>query len=138
MIEERVTGDRNVHHLLDRPRDRPRRTGLGVAGLVFFGILWLVASTDINATIFHVSFETQVYALRTALVLGPLLAYLATVAMCRELRARQRETVRSGYETGRIIRGPDGGYTEVHAPLSPDVRASVAASAGLIRRAEEE
>jgi ubiquinol-cytochrome c reductase cytochrome b subunit len=138
MIEERVTGDRNVHHLLDRPRDRPRRTGLGVAGFVFFGILWLSASTDISATIFHVSFETQVYALRTALVLGPVLAYVVTVAMCRELRARQREAVRYGYETGRLMRGPNGGYTEVHAPLSPDVRASVAASAGLIRRAEDE
>lgn len=138
LIEERITGDRNEHHLLDRPRERPRRTGLGVAGFVFFGILWLSASTDINATLFHVSFETQVYALRTALVLGPVLAYVVTVAMCRELRARQREAVRSGYETGRLIRGPDGGYTEVHAPLSPDVRASVAASAGLIRRADEE
>ncbi|MET8521790.1 cytochrome b N-terminal domain-containing protein [Nocardioides sp. NPDC004968] len=138
LIEERVTGDRTVHHLLDRPRDRPRRTGLGVAGFVFFGILWLSASTDIGATIFHVSFETQVYALRTALVLGPVLAYVVTVAMCRELRARQRESVRYGYETGRLIRGPDGGYTEVHAPLSPDVRTSVAASARLIRRSDEE
>ena len=111
---------------------------MGVAGFVFFGILWLSASTDIGATIFHVSFETQVYALRTALVLGPVLAYVVTVAICRELRARQTQAVRYGYETGRIMRGPDGGYTEVHAPLSPDVRTSVAASAGLIRRSDEE
>lgn len=138
IIEERFTGDRAVHHILDRPRDRPRRTGLGVAGFVFFGILWLSASTDIIATTFHVSFETQVYALRTALVLGPIVAYLVTVAMCRELRARQRETVLRGFETGRVMRAPDGGYTEAHTPLSPDARASAASSAGLIRKAEDE
>ena len=30
-------GDRGDHHLLDRPRHAPTRTGLGVAGLVFVG-----------------------------------------------------------------------------------------------------
>ena len=31
-IEAQVTKDRAEHHVLDRPRDRPVRTGLGVAG----------------------------------------------------------------------------------------------------------
>ena len=31
-IEDRLTGDRGDHHLLERPRNNPTRTGIGVAG----------------------------------------------------------------------------------------------------------
>ena len=122
-LEQRVTGDREEHHLLDRPRDAPGRTGLGVAGFGFFGILWLSGSTDIVATRFHVSFETQVAVLRTALLVGPVIGYLVTVAVCRALVAHDREEVVEGIETGRLMRDADGGYWELHAPLSEEERA---------------
>ena len=40
-LEARVTGDHAEHHLLDRPRERPVRTALGVATLVFYAVLTL-------------------------------------------------------------------------------------------------
>lgn len=38
-FEKWVTSDRREHHLCDRPRNRPTRTGLGVAAIVFYAVL---------------------------------------------------------------------------------------------------
>ncbi|MGC3954267.1 MAG: cytochrome b N-terminal domain-containing protein [Propionicimonas sp.] len=38
-IEAWATGDTKEHHLLARPRHAPTRTGIGVAGIVFYGVL---------------------------------------------------------------------------------------------------
>ena len=126
-LEAAFTGDRRAHHLLDRPRDVPNRTGIGVAGLVFFGTLWAAAGTDVIATVFHVAFETQVYMLRVTLVAGPFFAYVLTRQICLGLQARDREVLDQGFETGTLQRAPDGGYVEVRAQLSD------AASAGSSR-----
>jgi ubiquinol-cytochrome c reductase cytochrome b subunit len=114
-LEARATRDKDDHDLLDRPRDRPVRTGLGVAGLTFFVVLWSSGSTDLVATQLHVSFEHQVLALRTLLVLGPLVAFQATRAMCLDLAERERERRAHGFETGSIVRDVHGGYQELHA-----------------------
>ena len=39
-IEGWITGDHRDHHLLDRPRNAPTRTAIGVAGIAFYGVLW--------------------------------------------------------------------------------------------------
>lgn len=124
-LEARATGDRREHHLLDRPREHPTRTAFGVAGIVFFLTLWVSGATDLITTNFSIAFEHQVYALRALLFLGPLVAFQATRLICEGLTAREREDALHGFETGRIMRGPDGGYTEVHAPLDGDRRAVV-------------
>jgi ubiquinol-cytochrome c reductase cytochrome b subunit len=129
-LEARFTGDRRRHHVLDRPRDAPNRTGIGVAGLVFFGTLWAAAGTDVIATVFHVAFETQVYMLRVTLVAGPVFAYVLTRQICLGLQARDREELDQGFETGTLQRAPDGGYVEARAQLS------AAASAGSSRPKE--
>ena len=128
-LEAAVTGDRAPHHLLDRPREHPVRTGLGVAGLVFFLTLWVAGGTDVVTTQFGIAFEHQVLALRTLVILGPLVAFQATRELCRALSEREQEQLVHGVETGRIIRGPEGGYSEVHAPMS-DQRRAVAAGPG--------
>ncbi len=112
-IEERITGDRRDHNLLDRPRDAPHRTALGVAGLVFYGTLWAAAGSDVIATHLHVSFETQVDILRVALVAGPVLAYAVTRGVCLGLQDRDRDVAEHGHETGQLVRRPDGGFEEV-------------------------
>ncbi|MGH2989516.1 MAG: cytochrome bc1 complex cytochrome b subunit, partial [Solirubrobacterales bacterium] len=45
-IERRVTGDRAAHNLLDRPRDNPWRTAVGVAMFTFIILIFLAASAD--------------------------------------------------------------------------------------------
>lgn len=114
-IEEWTTKDRRHHHLLDRPRDAPTRTALGVAGIAFYGTLWAAGATDIVATQLHVAFELQVYVLRAALIVGPVVAFLATRWICWGLLDRERDVRAHGRESGIIVRSASGGYSERHA-----------------------
>src|SRR4051812_28175308 len=53
-LERWATGDHEIHHLLDRPRDVPARVGFGMAGVTFYGMLWLAGGNDIIAKTFHI------------------------------------------------------------------------------------
>ena len=125
-IEAWVDQDRRPHHVLDRPRNVPFRTGIGVAGALFYGILWGAASADIVSTEFSVPFETIITALQVALVIGPPLAFEVTRRLCIGLQRKDREVARHGHETGRIVRMPNGGYAEVHQPADAEERALLA------------
>ena len=48
-LEQRFTGDRAAHNLLDRPRDRPLRTAFGVATLTFYIVLLFAGGQDMVA-----------------------------------------------------------------------------------------
>jgi ubiquinol-cytochrome c reductase cytochrome b subunit len=87
-IEARITGDHAVHHLLDRPRDVPWRTALGVGALVFFTVTTLAASSDITATTFGLSVNAVIWAFRVLAIVAPPLAGLVTYRLCVELAAR--------------------------------------------------
>ena len=90
---------------------------------MFFLTLWVAGATDIVTTNFGIAFENQVLALRTFVILGPLVAFQATRQLCLALAEREQEQLQHGVETGRIIRSPEGGYTELHAPVSAERRA---------------
>ncbi|MGC4938688.1 cytochrome b [Kribbella sp. DT2] len=116
-IEERLTGDRRHHHVLERPRDNPIRTGIGVAGFTFYGVLWAAAAADTMALQFHLSVNALLHAFQVLLILGPPAALLITCRICLGLRERDGEIALHGIETGQIIRQPDGGYVELHRPV---------------------
>jgi ubiquinol-cytochrome c reductase cytochrome b subunit len=119
-LEAWATRDAADHHLLDRPRDTPTRTGIGVAGVVFFGVLWAAGSADLTATAFHLSIEGVVRTLQVCVLLGPPLAFAITRRVCLALRRREREIAEHGRPTGRIVRLPGGEYIEVHGPAAGD------------------
>jgi ubiquinol-cytochrome c reductase cytochrome b subunit len=76
-LEQRVTGDRRHHDLLDRSRERPVRTGLGAATLTFYGILFIAASNDLIAKLFKVPVSGVTWAFRIlVLVLPPLVGFV--------------------------------------------------------------
>ena len=127
-LEERFGGDRLEHQLLDRPRDAEVRTGVGAAGVTYYGTLWLAASADVLARELHVSFEGVVLTLRVVVLAGPVLAFAVARTVCRTLRAYEAEREHDGAESGVIERDADGGYTERHTPLRP--AAGVAALPG--------
>ncbi len=116
-VEEWVTGDHREHRILDRPRNEPTRTGLGVAALVFYGALWGAGSADLVATHFHVTVESVVALYQAIVVAGPLVALLLTRRICLALQKRDRDILLHGYETGRIVRLPGGEYAEVHGTV---------------------
>jgi ubiquinol-cytochrome c reductase cytochrome b subunit len=84
-IERRITGDRDEHHLLDRPRNRPVRTALGVGVLTFYIVLFIAGSQDIGAQKLNASIPTVTEALRIMLVVLPVIATLLTWKVCHDL-----------------------------------------------------
>lgn len=122
-VEAWVTQDRGRHDVLDRPRHFPVRTGIGVAGALFYGILWGAASADIVSTEFNVTFESVITFLQVLLLVGPALAFEVTRRVCIGLQRKDREIALHGHETGRIVRMSNGGYAEVHQQADPAERA---------------
>jgi ubiquinol-cytochrome c reductase cytochrome b subunit len=121
-IENWVTRDRREHHLLDRPRNAPTRTGLGVMAITFYLLLLISGGNDIIATHLHLSINDITNALRLLLFVLPPVTYLITKRMCLGLQRKDRETVLHGRETGRVFRTEDGEVFELHEPLSPEER----------------
>lgn len=118
-LEQWVTGDSEDHHLLERPRNNPTRTGIGVAGIVFYGVLWAAAGSNAIALEFDISVEGFIHVLQALLVVGPVTSFVIARRICIGLQGRDRAIVLHGRETGRVVRTRSGGYVEVH--LAVDV-----------------
>ena len=119
-IERWITGDRREHHLLERPRNAPTRTAFGVAGITAYGLLWVSAGNDILATQFQLDIYVITWFVRIGVLVGPVLAFIITRRWCLSLQRHDREMVLHGYETGVIVRSPEGAYHEIHAPIEPE------------------
>jgi len=116
-IEQWATGDRREHHLLDRPRNVPTRTGLGIMAITFYLLLLISGGNDIIASQLHLSINDITNVLRLLVFVLPPLAFLVTKRICLGLQRKDREKVLHGRETGTIYRTETGEYFEVHAPL---------------------
>ncbi|ALV37623.1 ubiquinol-cytochrome c reductase cytochrome b subunit [Streptomyces sp. CdTB01] len=116
-LERWVTGDDREHHLCDRPRDNPARTGLGVAGICFYGVLLLAGGNDILAHTFRVSLNALTWVFRIAVVVLPPLAAMVTKRVCLALQEAELERLAEGEETGAVRQTIAGGFTEGHEPL---------------------
>ncbi|WP_320776273.1 ubiquinol-cytochrome c reductase cytochrome b subunit [Streptomyces sp. CRN 30] len=117
-VEAWITGDKREHHLLDRPRNVPTRTGLGVAWLTLYAVCLIGGGNDLWATRFHLSINAITWFVRIAFFVAPVLAFVVTRRICIGLQRRDREKVLHGRESGTVRRLPHGEYVEVHEPLS--------------------
>ena len=126
-LEGWLSKDKTDHHILDRPRNTATRTGIGVAGMMFYGVLWLAASADVMALVFQLSFESVIVTLQVALIAGPVLAFMLTKRICLALQKKDRDLVLHGHETGQVVRLPGGEFVEVHQPLDEQERWRLAA-----------
>ncbi|MFE6808915.1 cytochrome bc complex cytochrome b subunit [Streptomyces sp. NPDC057681] len=117
-IESWVTRGDREQHLLDRPRNRPVRTALGAAWIIFYLVSLIGAANDIIATRFHLSVESVTWTVRVGLFVAPVAAYAVAKRCALGLQRRDRDKVLHGRETGVIKRLPHGEFVEVHAPLS--------------------
>ncbi|GAA2610244.1 cytochrome b N-terminal domain-containing protein [Actinomadura fulvescens] len=122
-LERRLTGDHNVHHYLDRPRDAATRTGVGAAGITFYGLLWAAAANDQIAYNFHLSLFAVTWFFRIAVFLGPVLAFVVTQRICLFLTNREKHEAEHGRETGRILMSAEGGFSEIHEPVRRELTA---------------
>ncbi len=118
-IEAKLTGDRQAHNLLDRPRENPGRTALGAGFLAFFFVLFGASSTDVLATYFQVSLQVVLWSFRILTVVVPLVVALVTYRICQDstgvtgVGRRKRSVV--------VIRSASGEYsTHVAEPRPGD------------------
>jgi ubiquinol-cytochrome c reductase cytochrome b subunit len=117
-LEARVTGDRLEHHVLDRPRDRPVRTALGVATLSFYVVLMLAGAQDIVAQKLSVNITIVTHTLQVLVFALPLALALLAYKLCKDLQGSDR--LRERKEEARV-----GGPVP---PPAPAVAAAVAAA----------
>jgi ubiquinol-cytochrome c reductase cytochrome b subunit len=85
-IEQR-RGARTVH-LLDRPRDNPKRTATGAAVFTFVALVFLAGSADRLFLSSGIGYQTQIWLFRIAVIVMPPVVYAITKRACHELRDR--------------------------------------------------
>jgi len=119
LVDRRLTGGQALHHVGDRPRDTATRTGLGAAGITFYGLLWAAAANDQIAYHLHLDLFAVTWFFRIAVLAGPPLAYTLTQRICLGLTRRERDEAEHGRPTGRIVMTPAGGFSEITEPPRP-------------------
>ena len=119
LLERRLTGDRGLHHVADRPRDAATRTAVGAAGITFYGLLWAAAANDQIAYHLQLDLYAVTWFFRIAVFAGPPLAYTFTQRICLGLTRRERDEAEHGRPTGRIVMSPGGGFSEIREPVRP-------------------
>jgi ubiquinol-cytochrome c reductase cytochrome b subunit len=108
-LERALTRDRAEHHLLDRPRDHPWRTAFGAAFLTWVGSIFFAGSSDRLFYQVEIDYEAQVHVYRVLVVVLPIVAFVATKAVCDELRRTGAAPLRGGPPTA-VRRRDDGGF----------------------------
>ncbi len=116
-IENWITGDKRDHHLLQRPRNAPTRTATMVALMTFIGLLWAAGGNDILAIKFDLNINYITYFMRVMVFAGPVIAFLITRRWCIALQRADQARLLHGYESGVIMRSPEGAYAEKHLPI---------------------
>ncbi|HEV2373375.1 MAG TPA: ubiquinol-cytochrome c reductase cytochrome b subunit [Streptosporangiaceae bacterium] len=122
-LEQWITGDRREHHLLDRPRNAPTRTAIGMAAVTFWGVFWLEGANDVIADQLNISLYVTTEISRWAIFIGPVAAYWVTKRICLGLQRKDNDLLAHGLETGIIRQLPSGEFIELHRPVSEERRA---------------
>jgi ubiquinol-cytochrome c reductase cytochrome b subunit len=94
-LERRVTGDDGFHNLLERPRDNPWRTAIGMALLTWIFLVFVSGSADRVNVLFGIDYAQQIWFYRFGVWIVPILVLVVTKRVCEELReGEQVEHVR--------------------------------------------
>jgi ubiquinol-cytochrome c reductase cytochrome b subunit len=89
-LERKWTGDTGWHNVLERPRDNPRRTAVGIGMITWVVLVFVAGSSDrVNLT-FNVPYTGQIWFYRVFVFVGPVLAGAIAWWVCRELQAGER------------------------------------------------
>jgi len=89
-LERRYTGDYGYHNVLDRPRDAPGRTAIGVAVFTWISLVFLAGASDRVQVLFDLSYVGQIWVYRVLVWVGPVIAGLIAYRVCIELQRGER------------------------------------------------
>ena len=116
-IEKAFTKDNAMHNILQRPRDVPVRTSLGVAFLCFYILNLINGANDLFALELDISLNVMTWIGRIGSIVLPVIGYVLTYRICLGLQHSDRDVLEHGIETGIIRRLPHGEFVEIHQPL---------------------
>jgi ubiquinol-cytochrome c reductase cytochrome b subunit len=116
-LERKVTGDYRRHDLLDRPRDRPIRSGLIAGILAWVWMIFAIGAADRVYYRLHISYTVMIKYWRGATWAVPVVVFLITYTICRSLQKSRVHPLRA-WQGEVIVREPDGSVRTVAA--SPD------------------
>jgi ubiquinol-cytochrome c reductase cytochrome b subunit len=89
-LERRLAHDSAYHNLLDRPRDAPLRTAIGVAMIVWVVLVFVAGSADRVYVLFGITYVSQLWMYRVLVFVAPLAGALIAYRVCKELQAGER------------------------------------------------
>ena len=92
-LDRRFTGVRGYHHLLERPRDAPVRTAIGIALLSVVAVVLFAGAADRIFVQTGLSYQDQLWIFRALLVSLPTVAFFLALTVCRELKAHELHPV---------------------------------------------
>jgi ubiquinol-cytochrome c reductase cytochrome b subunit len=116
-VERRITHDHRRHDLLERPRDRPIRSGLIAGFLAWVWTIFAIGAADRVYYRLHISYTVMIKYWRGATWLVPIVVFLATWRICRSLQRSGSHPLRS-WQGDVVRRRVDGAFEVVGE--SPD------------------
>ncbi len=85
-----ITHDYGYHNLLDRPRDAPIRTAIGVGMFTWVTMVFIAGGIDRVTVMFDLSYTSAIQVFRFAIWIVPFIAGLASYRVCIELQAGEQ------------------------------------------------
>ena len=107
-----ITRDFRRHDLLDRPRDNPLRTAIGVGFFTWVFLVFFAGSADRLLVSIGFSYTAQIWVYRFVVLIAPFVAGGIAHRICRELRDSGIHPLR-GFTGRRLRRTATGGFEEV-------------------------
>jgi ubiquinol-cytochrome c reductase cytochrome b subunit len=114
-LERRITGDYGYHHLLDRPRDVPWRTAVGVGFFTWVGMIFFAGSSDRVFVQTNIDYESQIHVYQALVFVLPLVTAFVAKRVCEQLLRSEAHPLR-GPGGGPVRRTPAGGFEAVGEP----------------------
>ncbi len=101
--------DERVHHLLDRPRDNPRRTAFATAFVTLVVVVLFAGSADRLFLATSSSYELLVWVFRALVFVAPVVAWVVARRVCLRLRREDAHPLR-GVDGQVVQRAASGGF----------------------------
>ncbi|MGV9596931.1 cytochrome bc1 complex cytochrome b subunit [Streptosporangium sandarakinum] len=92
-VDRRLTGDRDRHQVLDRPRNRPARVAVGAWAVSFLALLLGASSNDVVARFTQIPVLGIMRAMRAVVIVVPLVVAAVAYTLARALRDNPDRTL---------------------------------------------
>jgi ubiquinol-cytochrome c reductase cytochrome b subunit len=112
---ERRIGDNAYHHLLDRPRDVPWRTGAGAGFFTWVAMIFFAGSSDRVFVAMNISYTSQIHVYQALVFVLPVVVGLLAKLVSQELRRSEAHPLR-GSGGGIVQRTSSGGFASGEKP----------------------